>query len=381
MKRPPFRDIFWLFLSSRLLLVLVTYFGFVLLTAPKYSSAPVDLTALFSTWNHWDAANFTRIAQYGYQNIYDVAFFPLFPLLISIFAYPFGSWGYIAVGMIISNLALLGAMFVIYQLTIEYGGEKVAFRSILYLCIFPTAFYFFSAYNESLFLFLSSATLLSLRKQRWWIAGALGLLASLTRSAGLCLVVPFLYELWQARDSFFAQRPLKALFNLLPIALIPLGTGLFALYCWRITGNPLAFANVQSHWGRFFTWPWTGLWQAINELLMIQPFGSFNQAHILLDMGATLAAITLTIISWFKLRPSYALWNLMLVLFILLSPSTGEHDPLISNQRFIIEQFPVFMTLGVLGTKHPRLHQIIRMLFPALLAVLGILFVMNRWMV
>src|SRR5579884_2191449 len=149
MKRPPYRDIVALFIASRFLLVMVTYFGYILLTAPKYSSAPVDLTGLFSSWNHWDAANYVRIAQYGYQTVYDTAFFPLFPLLISILAYPFGSWGYIAAGMLISNLAFLGALFVLYQLAADVAGEHAARRTLLYLAIFPTAFYFFAAYNES----------------------------------------------------------------------------------------------------------------------------------------------------------------------------------------------------------------------------------------
>ena len=38
MKRAPIRAILWLFLITRLLLILVTYFGYILLTADKYSS-------------------------------------------------------------------------------------------------------------------------------------------------------------------------------------------------------------------------------------------------------------------------------------------------------------------------------------------------------
>src|SRR5436305_3456680 len=162
MKRPPYRDILWIFIASRALLVMVTYFGYILLTAPKYSSEPVDLIGLFSSWNHWDSANFVRIAQYGYQTPYDTAFFPFFSLIISAVAYPFGSWGYITVGMLISNLALLGAMFVVYQLAVEIGGEQVAQRTLLYLCLFPTAFFFFSAYNESLFILLSAGAFLAI---------------------------------------------------------------------------------------------------------------------------------------------------------------------------------------------------------------------------
>ncbi len=51
MKRAPIRDIAWLFALTRIALMLVTYFGFILLTAPKYSSSPVDAAAFFSSWN------------------------------------------------------------------------------------------------------------------------------------------------------------------------------------------------------------------------------------------------------------------------------------------------------------------------------------------
>lgn len=380
MKRPPYRDIVWLFLASRFLLVMVTYFGYILLTAPKYSSEPVDITGLFSTWNHWDAANYVRIAEYGYQAPFDVAFFPFFPLIVSAIAYPFGTWGYVAISMLISNLALLGAMFVIYQLATEFGGDQVARRTILYLCIFPTAFFFFAAYNESLFILLAAGSLLAIRRQQWWLAGLLGCLASLTRSAGVIVALPYLYELWLIRESLLANSK-KALLNMLPILLIPLGVLLYCIYCWKITGNPIAFATVQDHWSRAAAWPWQGIFDSLWQLFAYQPFGSFYQAHILLDFGAAIAFIALVVLGWNKLRTSYSLWAAALLLYVLLSPSTGQNDPLISMQRFVLELFPAFITLAILGIKHPRLHQAISMLFPALLATLSLLFVMNRWMV
>ena len=122
MKRAPIRDILWLFIGTRLILVMVTYFAYILLTAPKYSSTAVDAVALFTSWNHWDAANYVRIAQFGYQTQFDVAFFPLFPLLIAIIAHLLGSWSYLAVGTIISNAALLGALFELYQIAVDAGS-------------------------------------------------------------------------------------------------------------------------------------------------------------------------------------------------------------------------------------------------------------------
>src|SRR5579863_1577572 len=106
MKRAPTRDILWLFFITRLMLILVTYIAFILFHTVKYSSTPVDIAALFGSWNHWDAANYVRIAQFGYQTPYDVAFFPLLPVLTAILSYPFGHGSTLLVATLISNAAL-----------------------------------------------------------------------------------------------------------------------------------------------------------------------------------------------------------------------------------------------------------------------------------
>ena len=190
-------NILCLFVLTRALLVLVTYFGYILLTQDKYSSAPVDISTLISSWDHWDATRYLNIALMGYHKLpEDLAFFPLFPLLISLLGHPFGEGSYFLIGMLLSNLALLGTLFFLYTLAAELGGEQTGHRTLLYLCIFPTAFFFFTAYNESLFLFFTLGGFLALRRQRWWLAGLAGGLSALTRSTGVFFVIPFLYELW-----------------------------------------------------------------------------------------------------------------------------------------------------------------------------------------
>src|SRR6266581_7341006 len=178
MKRAPTSEIIWLFVVTRLLLVLVTYIGFILFPVPPhvYPTTPVNIIALLTSWNRWDADNYTRIAQFGYQTIYDTAFFPLFPWLIKGIAFLFGNHGYFAIGILLSNLAFLGALFVLYQIAADALGDQVGRRTLLYLCIFPTAFFFFTAYNESLFLLLTAGSFLAMRRQKWWLAGLVGLL-------------------------------------------------------------------------------------------------------------------------------------------------------------------------------------------------------------
>lgn len=374
-------EIVGLFLVTRVMLVLVTYFGYILLTQPKYSSAPVHISVLLGSWYHWDAIRYLNIAQMGYHTLpFDLAFFPLFPLLIIAFGFPFGPGSYLLIGMIISNLALLGTMFFLYTLASEMGDSQTGRRTLLYLCIFPTAFFFFAAYNESLFLFFTIGGFVALRRQHWWLAGLAGALSALTRSAGLILVAPFLYELWvqrqQIKTNWFTL--LKAT---VPILLIPLGTALYCLYNWQLTGNPITFASVQWRWARFLSWPWEGIKQNILDVFWQQPFGSFYQVHSLIDLVMTLGFLALTILGWRKLRTSYSIWLSLLFLYVLISPSIGQDDALISNQRFVLEMFPAFITLALLGQRYTRLHQTILWAFPVLLGIFSLLFVLGKWMV
>ncbi len=389
MKRAPKTEILWLFLGTRLLLVILTYIGYILFPVPAhvYPSIPVDVIGLLSSWNHWDAANYLRIAQFGYQNVYDTAFFPLFPLLISGISFVFGHQGFAVIGIVLSNLALLGTLFVLYQIAIDMFVEQIGRRTLLYLCIFPTAFFFFAAYNESLFLFLTASAFLAMRRQKWWLVGLLGFFAALTRSAGLLLIIPYLYEVWISRQGILnraggAFSRLRLLLpRLLPIVLIPLGTLIYCIYCWVAYNNPLAFASVQNHWGRETTWPWVGLYGAFHELFFVQPFGSFNEVHILLDLSALIGFIALALLGARKLRSSYTLWIALLLLYTFISPSEFQPDTLISTQRFVLEMFPGFITLAALGARHPRLHQSILLAFPFIQSALALLFILNRWMV
>ncbi len=380
-KQSQTKEIIWLFLITRVALIILTYIAYILLTAPKYSSTPVNASAFFTTWNNWDAANYLRIAQHGYEQRVDLAFFPLFPLLVSGISHILGSWSYLLVGTLISNAALLGVLFLLYRLATDAFGEEVAQRTLLYLCIFPTAFFFFAAYNESLYLLFTLGAFLALQRRRWWLAGLLGLLATATRSIGILLVIPYLYELWAEREQILPdwRRIFPAI---LPLILIPLGMVFYGIYCWITTGDFLAFLHVQQHSGRYLAWPWQGLIQAFVALFIIpQPFGSSNEAHLLLDLSATLGFILLIILGWRKLRMSYNLWMVCTILYILLYPALDKPDILLSNQRFVLELFPAFITLGVLGIENPNLHRALILLFPTLLAVLSIAFLMNRWVV
>src|SRR5258708_39756703 len=105
MKRAPASDIIWLFVATRLLLVMGTFFVFILFPVPPhvYPSTPVVIMGLLTSWNHWDAANYTRIPQFVYDRINATTFYPLFPMLINSLAFLLCIQGYVALRMTLTN--------------------------------------------------------------------------------------------------------------------------------------------------------------------------------------------------------------------------------------------------------------------------------------
>jgi Gpi18-like mannosyltransferase len=378
LRQPTLRQAALVFGISRLLLVLTSYVGFVLFNVAKYASASVGVGNLLQSWNQWDAKWYLGIAQQGYQDVTQTAFFPLYPLLIHLGTLPFGDASAYVVGMVVSNLACFGVLWTFGALAAREAGPAVASRAVWYLAFFPTALFLFAPYNESLFLLFAITCFLALRRERWWLAGALGLLAALTRTAGVFLVLPFAAEYLGQRA--WQWRKLRT--DALALLLIPAGLGLYAWYCWARFGDPLAFSHAQTHWDRLLSAPWTGLWRQVVGVWQAAP-ASFFQVHDLLDLAATLFVILLLWLGWRRLPLSYSLFTLALLATMLLFPgggSTGYLDPLASNQRFALEVFPAFLTLGLL-VRRPTTHQVLLVVFSALLAVLTLVFISGRWLV
>ncbi len=206
------RGIGQVFLLNRLLVLCITCVCIFVLPAliPGYKSnisadastyhllPSPNLNLLLFSWLHWDAKAYLNISYLGYHHQPDVGFFPLWPLTQHIGGSLLGGSfpvSYYLAGLLLANLFFYFDLVLLYQLIAKGFGPAVARRLLFYFSFSPFALFFFAGYAESLFVLLTLMMFLCLQRGHphdWWLAGLCGLLATLTRSAGLMLVIPFL---------------------------------------------------------------------------------------------------------------------------------------------------------------------------------------------
>lgn len=317
------------------------YKGFKLLpskTAPAdifpYHDALPYHDGWLATWQRFDANWYLSIAENGYGGIEgDDHFPPLFPTLIRLLKPLFGS-AFLA-GLFITHAATLYVIKLLYDTFLAWGGTSSAKRAIVFMLIFPTSFFLFSVYSESLFLMTALLSMLSMRTRSWGWAGFWAFCSVLTRLQGTALLLPMIYLMW--KDHPFLRKPRQWFGLILP----GLG-GLFYLYLrsTQVTSGALPF--VESDWHAQMVPPWQTYWYAIQTLLS----GHSTFIDVLNWVIVTLFIILL-IVGWRKIPIEYSLYTVFSLLVILIR--IVETQPLISMSRYALTLFPAFYTLGLFG--------------------------------
>ena len=321
---------------------------------------------LVTPFEKQDALWFLRIATDGYRpDDVSAAFFPLYPVAVRVVT-PLVGGHPLAAGLLVSNLAFLGALLVLYSLTAREFGETLARRTVLYMSVFPTALFFFAPYSESLFLLLAVTSFWGARRGKWWAAGLAGAGASLTRSVGLVLVPALLVEaVHQAREGK------KGLPGRLAWSLAPaLGTLSYLAY-WQSRGNWRAPFDIQSNWGRHLGLPWVTLAEATTDAFA-------NGSYWMLDWLVVVPVLVAAAYGLFKLRPSYSVYAWVSVV----TPLCLMFDdrPLMSMPRFVAVVFPAFWAAAFLAERRRVAHDLIVAASAAALAFLAAMFV-NSWFI
>jgi hypothetical protein len=301
------------------------------------------------------------IATEGYERLpfeastqHNWTFFPLYPLIVRLVSTVTGDP--VLTGLALANIFLLLALILLHKTTLAFGYEEEdARRTVLYLAAFPTSYFFSLFMTESLFLLLVVASFYSARRERWWLAGVCGALASATRVSGILLLPVLAVLYWQQHGRQFKS-------NVLGLLIIPTGLLAFMVYLHSITGNAFAFKDVQVAWGRkpgLFIVP---LLKYLVDPLRIVDGWDFKIINFLAAMLAFTCALLLL------KRRQWALGLFTLACVIL--PLSSQL--LQSLGRYVLVIFPVFMTLALMG-RSPRVDRLVVALFFSLLTLMTIL--------
>jgi len=357
------REVLVDFLVTRIAIIVIAELAAVIIGQRAGSHVSESTHTMLAVWGRWDAVHYLDVATKGYGGI-DMAFFPLYPLLIRILGAFTGN--HLIAGLLISNASFFFGLLYLYKLLEHEFDRPVARRAIFYVSIFPSAVFFSAVYTESLFFFLTVASFYYMREHKWWHAGAIGFLAALTRSEGVLLAVPFAIEWWGTYRTRLRDGAASAL------AVVPIPAGLFVYmaYLWVLRGDPLYFSHVQIHWNRHFAPPWVAFADAFSRL--VHTTAGQVAANESLEIGFTLLMIVVLIAGWRRLRPSYIAY---MGLSILIPMSTSS---LMSMPRFALVLFPMFAILARWGEK-PWINNAIVAFSLPLLGLFTVLFADWYW--
>jgi hypothetical protein len=172
-------------------------------------------------------------------------------------------------------------------------------------------------------------------------AGLIGLLAGATRLIGVLLVPALIYEWWLQKEETKSQIGKGGLIWALVPALGLIG---YMWYLGKNFDNWWLFYSVQDDFGAARE---TGkiillyqvFWRYIKMLFTVE-VKSWLFYRVLMEFGAGLLGLVMSVLSFKHVRRSYALFG---ILAYLLPTLTGTFSSL---PRYLLPLFPIFMTLA-----------------------------------
>jgi hypothetical protein len=296
-------------------------------------------------WQRWDTNWYIQIAQAGYDiGNGNTNYPPLYPMLVGFLGRALGGQFMLA-ALVVSNLAYLIALYYIYKLTERLFDDESAKRTLVWIAVFPSAFFLASGYTESSYLALATAGFYYAENKRWGLACVLATLASVTRLQGLILVLPLAYLYMEQRDWNWRKIGREIIYLMLTPSLLVVYFG----YIYFVLDDNNFSNHLEVIWHVRFAWPWEAFFGGLLGLL--DPAHASNLIYNVLDLITLVLFICLAIVWWQRKLPrAYLVYWVSSMLVYLTRAGTGDFVWM-SMTRYLVVLFPCFMLMSQIAPR------------------------------
>ena len=326
---------------SRLIIFLVAFLGVQMFGVKRphrsmlHGGTP-HTVSLLQAFQRFDAYWFLNVARNGYQvrshktpqRETNVSAFPLYPVMMKLVGVV--TRDLTAAGTLISLTCFFGVLLLLFREVQRDHDEETATRAILYLSIFPTAWFYQAVYAEALLLLLALLTMRTARQGKPLACGLLGMGASLTRLAGGVLALPVLFEFSFGGGT--RVRPQGLVKGLLPAVMITTGWLAYFSYISAMTNRFWFYFTAHRGYSSLVE-PWTTLWNLVAPKLLQSPTRLVALAILVIFLAAAVKAAH-------QLRLGHSMYLAVGILFCLSSPN------MVGLPRYLMMLFPVYVVLA-----------------------------------
>lgn len=283
--------------------------------------------------------------------------FPLFPLLVAIFAH---WWPASVIGhaIALNHVLLLASAWLLYLLARHLlENRAVALTAAALFVLSPMSLYSSAPMTEALFNALSIGAIYAAYKSRWLASGLAMALLTATRPNGLLIMFPVLMIAVREvglRDVFRIHEHARIWFAL---SLAPMGLCLYALHLHLVMGDALAFSNAQVPWRKTLeAWPW-GFYRHFT----INWEKGWHGRALYLSFAGLLGVCAVGYLWWRKLKPEAVFLGLIAAMTI----GWG----LSSLPRYLLAIWPAYIALALVLRDKPKTTTTVAAAFLALLPI------------
>ena len=353
-----------IFVLALLLRVAVSVASFVMLGIFSEETS-LSFETFLEAWNKWDAPHYINLAKLGYagytengQHIF-LVFFPLFSWCLRMVHCVIRDWQ-IAALFLSSCAYALGACFFYLLLSDEYG-KRIAQKSLVLISVYPFAFFFGGIMTESLFFCTMSAGFYFIRKHNWAAAGLAGILCSLCRVQGILLLgvagVEFFiyYKPFKMLKEKEAAGLLKLIFTkAVFLLLIPVGNIIYFFINYKVEGDFFRFSVYQKeHWYHTTTYFTNSLSEIYENLVADSTQNTMRFCIWIPEIILFVFSVALLI---YALRCHPLKYTAYLFVYSMVNYSVTF---LISGGRYMLCAFPMFIIMGEILDRHPKIYNLV----------------------